>query len=79
MLKMPSMAGAVVPLVKHLPNMHGALGLTSRSPKSRKLGKRIQTCNTSTSERQEDSMFKANLSYVSNLRPTWAPETLSLN
>lgn len=73
------MAGAVVHLVKHLPNMCSALCLTSGSSKWRKLGKRGRTCNTSTLERQEDWMFKANLSYLSNLRPTWAHETLSLN
>lgn len=76
---MPSMAGAVVHLEKHLSNMCEALGLTSRSPKSCKLGTRVLTFNASTSGRQEDRMFKANLGHLSNLRPSWAHETLSLN
>lgn len=76
--KMPSTAGAVVHLVKHLPNVCNALDLTSGSSKWYKLGKRGQTCNTSTLERQEDWMFKANLSYYqSSGQP--GPMKLSLN
>lgn len=60
-LKMPSMVGAVVQLVEHVPDIHGTLGLSPGSPTPCKLGKSARTYNSSTWERQEDRMLMVKL------------------